>query len=495
MESGFVLQAKGLSKAFPGVQALKDVSLDVAPGQVHALMGENGAGKSTLMKILTAVHAPDAGQICFEGRAVQLRSPHQALRMGISMIHQELMPFPDMTVAENISMGREPARFGWLNKTIMHREASGLLKRLGVDLPSSRKMRDLGVAEMQTVEIAKALARNARVLIMDEPTSAISEREVESLFAVIRDLKQRGVAIIYVSHKMGEIFRIADMVTVLRDGAKIATHPIGELDENTLIRLMVGRELRAAAPGAARGYGDTVLEVRGLSRPGKFRDAGFTVRRGEILGIAGLMGAGRTELVSAIYGLAPAAAGEIRVNGRKVRIASPADAIAAGIGMAGEDRKLEGLVPGMTVKHNLTLASLPQYCRGGIIDHRAENRVADQQIARFGIRTPGRNQAAGRLSGGNQQKIVVAKVLLADPSVLILDEPTRGIDVGAKAEIYGIVRTLAAQGKAVIVVSSELEEILALSDRILVMREGAISAELDAACATQEEIMKYAMPQ
>ncbi len=491
-----MLQVKSLSKSFPGVKALDQVSLDVARGQVHAVTGENGAGKSTLMRILIGLDAPDAGEILFKGRPVQLKNPHEALRLGISMIHQELLPFPDLTVAENICMGREPVRWfpGWLDKPAMHREAQRLLERLGVRLPPARKMRELSVAEMQTVEIAKALAYQADVIIMDEPSSAISEREVEALFEVIRDLKRRGVAVIYISHKMEEIFRIADVVTVLRDGRHVATRDIGELDENRLIALMVGRELNAAPPQSAAEQGEAALEVRGLSKPGVFSQVSFTVRRGEILGIAGLMGAGRTDVVSAISGLAPAETGEIRVDGRSVRIRGPRDAIANGIAMVSEDRKEYGLVPSMSVKHNVTLASLDRYCRGGFIDRRAENQAADQQIQRFSIKTPDRNRKVKHLSGGNQQKVVIAKALLTDPAILILDEPTRGIDIGAKAEIYAIMRRLAREGKAIIMVSSEMAEILSLSDRILVMREGEITAELRPLDTTQEEVMKYAMP-
>ena len=490
-----MLQVKSLSKSFPGVKALDQVSLDVARGQVHAVTGENGAGKSTLMRILIGLDAPEAGEILFKGRPVQLKNPHEALRLGISMIHQELLPFPDLTVAENICMGREPVRWfpGWLDKPAMHREAQRLLERLGVRLPPARKMRELSVAEMQTVEIAKALAYEADVIIMDEPSSAISEREVEALFEVIRDLKRRGVAVIYISHKMEEIFRIADVVTVLRDGRHIATLDIGELDENRLIALMVGRELTAPSNSIAE-QGEAALEVRGLSKPGVFSQVSFTVRRGEILGIAGLMGAGRTDLVSAISGMAPAEKGDILVDGRSVRIRGPRDAIANGIAMVSEDRKEYGLVPSMSVKHNVTLASLDRYCRGGFIDRRAENQAADQQIHAFSIKTPDRNRKVKHLSGGNQQKVVIAKTLLTDPAILILDEPTRGIDIGAKAEVYAIMRRLAREGKAIIMVSSEMAEILSLSDRILVMREGEITAELRPLDTTPEEVMKYAMP-
>jgi len=496
MEPGCVIQIRDVSKSFPGVKALENVCLDVRPGSVHALMGENGAGKSTLMKTLIGLYQPDGGHILLKGTSVRFRNPHEALRAGISMIHQELLPIPDLTVAENICLGQEPTCGfpGWLDRRAMNRRAEELLARLGVAIAPSRKMRALSVSEMQTVEIAKALAHNAEVIIMDEPTSAISDREVDALFEVIGDLKRRGVAIVYISHKMDEIFRIADTITVLRDGRYVATHDARDLDRERLIALMVGRELGAEFPKSSATLGETALEVRGLTREGKFRDVSFQVRRGEILGIAGLMGAGRTELVSAIFGLAPAETGEIRIGGQPVKIACPRDAIQHGIGMVSEDRKQYGLVPMMSVKENVTLANLRRYCRAGWIERRKENIAADEQIGIYSIKARDRNQTAGSLSGGTQQKIVVAKALLTEPDVLILDEPTRGIDIGAKSEIYAIIAKLAAEGKAIIMVSSELPEVLGLSHRILVMCEGVVTAELDPRRTTQEEVLHYGMP-
>jgi len=491
-----VLQVRNLSKSFPGVQALAGVQLDVAAGEVHALMGENGAGKSTLMKIVSGLDQPDAGEILLNGWPVRFRSPHDALQQGIAMIHQELLPFPELSLAANIFMGQEPAsRFlGWLDKRATHRKAARLLERLGVELSPARQMGELSVAEMQMVEIAKALAHEARVIIMDEPTSAISAREVESLFRIIRDLKSHGRAIIYISHKLDEVFRIADVVTVLRDGCYVGTHPIGRLDENILVSLMVGRELRAAVRELPLPAGDPVLQVREFTKTGQFRDVNFEVRRGEIVGLAGLMGAGRTELVSAIYGLLRPDRGTLHVKGRDVHISSPAVAIRHGIGLVSEDRKESGLVLQMSVKHNLTLANIRRYCLGGFIRWRTEVSIADASIQSFSIKTPHRDQPVANLSGGNQQKVVLAKTLLTDPEVLILDEPTRGIDIGAKAEVHSIIARLAQQGKAIILISSELPEILALSHRILVMRTGQITAELDPRRTTQEEILKYAMP-
>lgn len=491
MPTPFLLQIRNVSKSFAGVKALDGVRLDVEIGKVHALMGENGAGKSTLMKILGGLHQPDSGEIRFNGEPIRLRNPHEALRCGIAMIHQELLPFRNLSVAANIAMGRETTRWfpGCLDHPAMIREAENLLSRLGVSIRPDRPMRDLSVAEMQTVEIVKALAHKASVIIMDEPTTALSGREVAALFDVIRDLKQQGVAVIYISHKMDEIFRIADTITVMRDGCHVATLPASELDEDNLIRLMVGRTPAPRLDESAKP-GKFLLEVRHLASPGKFRDISFSLRRGEILGIGGLMGAGRTELVNAIYGLAPAAAGEIRIDERSVRIKCPADALRAGIALVSEDRKRFGFVPRMSVRQNLTLSSM----RSRFIDQRSETILADEQIRKFSIKVADRDQAVVNLSGGNQQKVIIAKALLTDPEILILDEPTRGIDVGAKAEIHSIITRLARSGKAILIISSELPELLSVSDRILVMREGELRAELDPLHTSQEEIMSFAMP-
>jgi inositol transport system ATP-binding protein len=491
-----VLEAKGLSKSFPGVMALEEVSLEIWPGTVHAVMGENGAGKSTLMRILTGLEAPDAGEIRFNGQSVRVRSPHDAMKLGIAMIHQELMPFPEMSVAENIFMGREPVTLlpGWLDRRAMQSEARRLLERLGFDRSPAARMGELTVAEMQTVEIAKALARRAEVIIMDEPTSAISDREFEALVRIIRDLKHQGVAVIYISHKMDEVFRLADSVTVLRDGRRVACRPIAELNRAGLIQLMVGRELNHGLQPRGAPPGPEVLAVRGLSKVGRFHDVNLTIRQGEIVGLAGLMGAGRTDLARAIAGLTPADSGMIHLNGRPARIKSPAQAMAQGVAMVNEDRKREGLVLGMSVEQNLTLSNLARYCRGGFVDARQERKIADDQIRAFSIKTPNRHQPTRYLSGGNQQKVVLAKTLLVEPAVLILDEPTRGIDVGARAEIYDLIDRLARAGKAILLISSELAEILLLSSRILVMRKGRLTAELDPARTSQEEILKHAMP-
>jgi ABC-type sugar transport system ATPase subunit len=496
-ESGAtVLEAQSISKTFAGVRALANVSLSLRAGEVHALMGENGAGKSTLMKVLAGLHQPDAGEVILGGGRVAIRSPHEAMRLGIAMVHQELMPIPDLTVAENVLLGHEPVSGfpGWIDRRALRAETQRLLALLDANLAVDRRMRELSVAQMQTVEIAKALAFNARVVIMDEPTAAISGREVESLFKVIATLRSRGVAIVYITHRMDEVFRIAQTITVLRDGQSVGTFPASDLDEPRLITLMVGRELNTVFPPIGAVIGDVALSVRDLGRNGAFRNVSFDVRAGEVVGLAGLMGAGRTELVSALFGLAPADCGEIEVHGTPVRIRRPADAIRYGIGMVTEDRKTFGLVPEMSVRQNISLAALNACCRGPLLNHAREAEMVDASMREFAIRAAGSGQAVSRLSGGNQQKVVIARTLLAQPSIVLLDEPTRGIDVGAKIEVYKIIAKLAREGKAVVLVSSDLPEIMSLGNRVLVMRQGIIAAELDPAHTSQEEVLRHAMP-
>lgn len=478
-----LLEVCGVSKSFWGIRALSGVDLKVYRGEVHAVTGENGAGKSTLMKIVAGDEAPDSGTIRFSGRA-------------IAMIHQELLPFPDLSVAENIVMGREPCRSipGWVDKTRRNREAAEVLAQLGVDLDPRSRMGNLSLADQQSVEIAKALARGADLIIMDEPTSALSERESEALFRIISDLKSRGTAIVYISHRMQEIFRLAETITVMRDGRRIATGPAAEWSEERLIATMVGRSLNLSSIKADCAPGEVVLEVRGLGRPLRFQDVTFALHRGEILGLAGLVGAGRSDVAGAIFGLAPASRGTIFVRGRAIAVRSPAAALAHGIAMVTEDRKDFGFVPDMSVKENITLSSLARFGWGPFIASRAEALAADDQMRRFGIRAAGREQAVKFLSGGNQQKVAIARALLADPEILILDEPTRGIDIGAKTEIYAIIAGLAKAGKAILLISSEMNEVLSLSDRILVMREGTAVAELDPAATSPEEILRYAIP-
>ncbi len=493
-----LLSAHEIQKSFAGVPVLWGVSLELQAGEVHAVMGENGAGKSTLMKVLAGLLRPDSGEVRLDGRKVEFRHAHDALRGGVAMIHQELMPFPNLTVAENVLIGQEPCSrwTGWIDRKRLHSEAARLLARFRVPLCPSQAMSKLSVAEMQTVEIAKALAHEVRVLIMDEPTSALSEQEVDALFEIIQDLRKRGVGILYISHKLAEVQRLADRVTILRDGRNVSTHPMGEITSDRLVSLMAGREMKAGASSCqeTRKYSGTpVLSVRGLTRQGEFRGVSFEVRKGEVLGFAGLMGAGRTELVNAVYGLDPADEGEIWMENQPLTVRSPGDALASGIGLVTEDRKEYGFIPKLSVRQNITLAALTQWTRWGLIDHGAELRMVEEQIRRFRVKTRHGDEAMECLSGGNQQKIVIARTLLAQPKVLLLDEPTRGIDVAAKLEVHEIIRELAKGGMAVVLVSSELPELFSLCDRILVMRQGTVVAERFPARSTPEEILALAM--
>jgi inositol transport system ATP-binding protein len=492
----YILQALNISKSFPGVKALDRVQLNIEKGKVHALMGENGAGKSTLMKILMGMYPPDSGTIYFKGVQVAFSGVNEAIKNGFSMIHQELFPFPHLTVAENIFMANEPTSGfpGWINRKKLNRDAQSLLNKLGVNISAHMPMKHCSIAEMQMVEIAKAMCNKSEVIIMDEPTSAISEREVTILFDIIKGLRQQGIAIIYISHKMDEIHRISDTITVMRDGKYISTHDTAETSNEQLVSLIVGRPLDTVFEKKVTVPGEVVLSVSELVGK-KFKNINFSVRKGEILGISGLMGAGRTEIVNAIFGLEKIYSGEIFVKGKKVSIKSPADAIRVGIGLVSEDRKRFGLVLSSSVKNNITLAALGKCSRGPLLNIKKECSIADEQIAKLGIKTPSKNQEIKYLSGGNQQKVVLAKVLLNDPDIIILDEPTRGIDIGSKSEVYKLVFKLAREGKAVIVISSELLEILGLSDRILVIQEGIIKTELTRDAATQELIMKHAMAQ
>jgi inositol transport system ATP-binding protein len=491
-----MLRACQLTKTFGGLSVLQEASIDFHPGEVHALMGENGAGKSTLMKMLAGLYQPDGGTIEWRGQPVRFASPNAALTQGIAMVHQELMPIPDLNVAENLLLGMEPVNaLGWVDQAELHRQAQSWLKRLNTDLDTHQPMRRLSVAQMQVVEIAKALARQADVILMDEPTAALSDHEVAALFKAIDALRQRGVAVVYTTHKMDEVFRLADRISVLRDGKLVGTKAAVEFSADSLIAHMVGRELAQVFPPVISQPGEVILELRDLTRAPAFRNISFSLRRGEVLGLAGLMGAGRTEVVSAVFGLTPAASGEIRLQGDPLAITCPADAIAAGIGMVTEDRKGLGIIPAMSVAHNLTLAALPQFTRGSIIDAAAEASATQTATKDFAIKARSPQQAIRELSGGNQQKVLLARALLNRPTILILDEPTRGIDIGAKAEIYALIGRLSAQGTAVLLVSSELPEILSLTHRILVLRQGELSAELDPRQTNQEEILRYAMPQ
>jgi inositol transport system ATP-binding protein len=494
MNQPWLLKAENISKSFPGVKALDKVNLNIEGGKVHTIIGENGAGKSTLMKILMGILLPDEGEILYKGVKVKLMSVQEAIKTGISMIHQELLPFPELSIAENIFMGNEPTSRipGWINKREMNKNAALLMDKLGAKVDVTRAMKELSIAEMQMVEIAKAISNQSEVIIMDEPTSALSNREIAILFSIIEELKQQGIAIIYISHKMDEIFKISDTIIVMRDGKHITTCAINAIDQKKLISLIVGREINSIFDKKENTPGEVILSVTELTGK-KFKDINFNLRRGEILGIAGLMGSGRTEIVNSIYGLEKIVKGDIFINGKKVKIRSPKDAIKNSIGLVSEDRKKYGLILGSSVKHNISLSSLEKCKNGLFLNLKEENEIANAQINKLNIKTSSSDQLANYLSGGNQQKIVIAKVLLNDADIIIFDEPTRGIDIGAKSEIYKLITQLATEGKALIVISSELPEILGLSDRILVIREGEIKAELSQAEATQELIMKHAM--
>jgi inositol transport system ATP-binding protein len=484
---------EGISKSFPGVHALDDVHLEVQAGTVHALMGENGAGKSTLMKILIGMYQPDAGTVTIGGQVVEIQDTAAAFKLGISMIHQELSPVPEMQVNENIYLGREPLnRFGLVDKRRMVADTKALFDKWQIRIKPRAVMKNLSVAETQMVEIAKAISYDSRLVIMDEPTSAITEREVEHLHRMIRSLRESGVAIIYITHKMDEVFRISDFVTVFRDGKHVATQPASELDRQKLITLMVGRELTHMFPKEHAEIGEVVMSVRGLTRKGKIQDVSFDIRRGEILGLAGLMGAGRTEVLEAIFGVARIDAGEITIRGKPVQIREPADAIRHGLGMLTEDRKLTGIMGVLSVGDNMTVASLERFSPGGWLQKRRMNAAAQKQREALAIKTPTLAQLIKLLSGGNQQKVLVSRWLLTTPDILMIDEPTRGIDVGAKAEIHRLMSTLAKEGKAVLMVSSELPEILGMSDRVLVMHEGRLTGEFSRDEVTQEKIMTAA---
>jgi len=494
-----LLEVKGISKAFPGVQALKDVDFEVYPGEVVALMGENGAGKSTLIKILSGAYRADAGSLWLDGKPFDPKDPRHSQMMGIAVIYQEFNLTPNQQVATNIFLGREPDMPGPLrylsvvNRGHMVRETQRLLDTLGANFSPRALVKHLSVAEQQMVEIAKALAHDARIIIMDEPTSALGEDEVQVLFDLVRRLRDRGLGIIFITHRLDEVFQIADRIVVLRDGERVGGMPISEATPDKVISLMVGRSISDVFQKHPVEIGDVVLEVRGLTRHGVIEDISFTLRRGEILGVAGLVGSGRTEMARAIFGADRPDAGEIRIEGRPVTINSPADAVEAGLALVPENRKEDGLILMQTVRENIILPNLDALSGTlGVVDRGKANALASDFVNRLSIRTPSLRQRVEFLSGGNQQKTVLAKWLASTPKVLILDEPTRGIDVGAKAEVHALMTQLAEMGIGIIMISSELPEILGMSDRILVMCEGRVAAILDAGEATQEKIMAYA---
>jgi ABC-type sugar transport system ATPase subunit len=491
----------GISKHFPGVQALQEVSLEVAPGECLALVGENGAGKSTLMKILSGVYAPDGGQIFLDGEPVTLHNPHQAQQLGISIIYQEFNLFPNLTVAENVFIGREPSTAGAVRWRMLRQETASLLGRFGVHLDPGAIVRNLSVAQQQMVEIAKALSYNARIVIMDEPTSALTPMEVDALLGIIRGLKAQGLGIIFITHRLEEVFAVADRITVLRDGQNAGDLPVADATPERVVHLMVGRHLSDLFHKESSATLErVVLEVRGLSRTGTARDpaavvldnVNLQVRAGEIVGLAGLVGSGRTELARAIFGADHFDQGEVLIDGRPAGITSPREAIRAGIGLVPEDRKLQALVLQLAVRENISLGNLGRLSRFGFVRRPAERRLAGGFVQQMQIRTPSLDQKVVNLSGGNQQKVVIAKWLALEPKVLIMDEPTRGIDIGAKAEVHQLMNELAQRGVAILMISSELPEVLGMSDRVLVMRRGTIAGELSRADATQERVMALA---
>ncbi|MDF2042138.1 MULTISPECIES: sugar ABC transporter ATP-binding protein [unclassified Pantoea] len=491
--NAFALEAEGISKFFPGVKALDNVSLRVRPGTVHALMGENGAGKSTLMKCLIGMYRPDKGTIKIKGEPVQFQDTMDALRSGISMIHQELNLVPYMTVAENIWLGREPMKFGFVDHARLNQKTQELLNRLNIRLKAESMVGELSIASQQMVEIAKAVSWDSDIVIMDEPTSALTETEVAHLFTIIRDLREQGKAIIYISHKMDEIFNITDEVSIFRDGAWIASDQTAKYTRQSLITQMVGRELTQLFPKFNSAIGEDVLTVRNLTCKDRFTDVSFNVRRGEILGVAGLVGAGRSEVMESLFGMESFDSGEILIDGVPVTIDSPSTAIEKGMAFLTEDRKKSGLFLVLSVMENMSIVNMPEYSgKSGFVSHVKMAQDCMDQIRRLNIKTPTMDQIINNLSGGNQQKVLIARWLLAQPKILILDEPTRGIDVGAKAEIYRLISELANRGVAIIMVSSELPEILGMSDRVMVMHGGRITGILDKEEADQETILSLA---
>ncbi|MBS1809711.1 MAG: sugar ABC transporter ATP-binding protein [Acidobacteria bacterium] len=487
------LQMQHIRKTFPGVIALDDVSFTLRTGEVHILLGENGAGKSTLMKILSGAYQKTAGEIQLNGQAVEIKSPKHAQELGIGIIYQELNLVPQLSAAANIFLGCEPMRFGLIDRSAMEREASRLLNELGIEIDVRRPVQALSIAAQQMVEVAKAISLNARILIMDEPTSALTEHEINELFARIRQLKATGVSIVYISHRMEELFEIGDRVTVLRDGKNVGTYNIADVTKAELIRLMANRELTNQFPKVRAPRGEEALRVEHLSRDGTLHDISFTLYRGEVLGIAGLLGSGRTELARAIFGADKIDSGQIYRNGQLQLIHSPQHAIHSGIGFLTEDRKTQGLVLALSVKDNVCLPNLNQFARFGVVSNSAENRAAQSYVNELRIKTPSIRQQVVNLSGGNQQKVVLGKWLCSRAEIFIFDEPTRGIDVGSKAEIYEIINQLTAKGVAVLMISSELPEILGMSDRILVMHQGRINGEFMAEDATQEKLLRCAL--
>ncbi|MBO5068819.1 MAG: sugar ABC transporter ATP-binding protein [Roseburia sp.] len=496
----YKLELRGICKSFPGVQALDHVQLLLRPGTVHALMGENGAGKSTLMKCLFGIYKMDEGEIFLDGEPITVSNPDEAMKRGIAMVHQEIQPVPARSVSENMYLGRFPVKkigpLQLIDHKKMNDEAQRWLTEVQLDIDPKAQLGTLSIGQMQSVEIAKAVSQQARVVIFDEPTSSLSDNEVEALFRIMNELRNRGVAMVYISHKMDEIKRIADDITVMRDGTYVGTWPAAELTTDQLIAKMVGRELTNVYPKKESAPGEVVLEVKNLSsiHAKSFRDASFTLRKGEILGFGGLVGAQRTELMEGIFGLRGILSGEIHIKGKRVKIKHPADAMRAGIGLITEDRRGSGIFGCLSIKDNVGVSVYNKFLLAGfLLNHKKINEVVEQSIKKLRIKTPGMKEHISNLSGGNQQKVIVSRWLAGNPDVLIMDEPTRGIDVGAKHEIYEIMNELAGQGKAIIMISSEMPELLGMSDRIYVMCNGKVTGEIeDNVDMTQEKVMSFA---
>ena len=489
-----LLAMRGITKRFPGVLALNTVDFDVVSGEVHGLVGENGAGKSTLMKILAGAYTADAGEISIDGSPVHFRNPRDAIAAGINVVYQELMLAQHLSAAENIMLGSSQIRRGpVISWALMRTRAQEIMDLLGVSLDLDKPVRFLSVAQRQLVEIARAFQRQSRLLVLDEPSAVLGRDNMETLFEAIRRLRDQGIAIVYISHRLEEIFQIADRVTVLKDGALVGTHPVHELDQNRLVSMMIGRQLADIFPPGRTAFGNEVLRVEELSKSGRYTDVSFGVRAGEIVGIAGLVGSGRTDVARAIFGADKPDSGRIFVNGTVIHLRSPQDALRRGIGLLPEDRKTQGLLLNRSVRENMTISNLREYTRAGVLMMGKEERAVTGLIKSLGIRTTGVHQLVRNLSGGNQQKVVLSRWLAAKSRLLIIDEPTRGVDVGAKLEIYRLMNELAARGDAILMISSEIPEILGMSDRILAMRNGRIVGEFQRDQATEELVMQAAL--
>lgn len=496
----YKLELKGICKSFPGVKALDDVQLSLRPGTVHALMGENGAGKSTLMKCLFGIYKMDAGEIYLDGQKIEVNNPDEAMKQGIAMVHQELQPIPARSVGENLYLGRFPTKnFGpikLIDHKKMYAETEKWLKEVKMDFDPKAQLGTLSIGQMQSVEIAKAVSQQARVVIFDEPTSSLSDNEVEALFRIMNDLRDKGVSMVYISHKMDEIKRIADDITIMRDGTYVGTWPVAELTTDQIIAKMVGRELTNVYPAKENKPGEVIMEVKNLSsiHEKSFQNVSFKLRKGEILGFGGLVGAQRTELMEGIFGIRKLSSGQIFMNGKQVKIKHPIDAMNAGIGLITEDRRGSGIFGCLSIKDNVGISVYKKYLDAGfVLNHKKINNVVDDSIKKLSIKTPSAKEHISNLSGGNQQKVIVSRWLANDPDVLIMDEPTRGIDVGAKHEIYEIMSSLAKQGKAIIMISSEMSELLGMADRLCVMCNGKLTGEIEKPeDMTQEKVMSFA---